>query len=131
MAVLLAATSCNRSNNEVVLIDPDDAVEAVLEDVACDIRIIPLKSDKPIPNAILFYFYDDYFFSIAPNFDYAFKDISVFDNDGNLLGTIDQFLIPAGQETTPALQPGPREILPGFPDIYLSATRTGITWHRP
>lgn len=91
MAVLLAATSCNRSNNEVVLIDPDDAVEAVLEDVACDIRIIPLKSDKPIPNAILFYFYDDYFFSIAPDIDYAFKDISVFDNDGNLLGTIDRY----------------------------------------
>ena len=42
--VMFACVSCGSKDKGVVLIDPDKAVEAVLEDVASDIRIIPLKS---------------------------------------------------------------------------------------
>ena len=55
--VTLACVSCGRKDTGVVLVDPDEAVEAVLEDVACDIRIIPLKSDKPIPGISIFFFH--------------------------------------------------------------------------
>lgn len=89
-ALLFSAVSCNKSKDSVVLIDPDKAVPAVLEEVACDIRIIPLKSDKPIPGATSFYFYDDYFFSTNLDFDYSFTTMSVFDSQGNYLGTIDR-----------------------------------------
>lgn len=93
--VTLACVSCGRKDTGVVLIDPDKAVEAVLEDVACDIRIIPLKSDKPIPGISIFFFQDDYFFGISQSEDVnggpGFKYICVFDYDGNCLGTINRF----------------------------------------
>ena len=80
--VMLACVSCGRKDTGVVLVDPDKAVEAVLEDVASDIRIIPLKSDKPIPGINMFFFYDDYFFGTNVNRDMSndlvFKNLSVF-----------------------------------------------------
>ena len=89
-ALLFAAVSCNKSENGVVMIDPDKAVPAVLEDVACDIRVIPLKSENPIPGFTFLYFYDDYFFSTDLNGEYNFTRVSVFDRQGNCLGTIDR-----------------------------------------
>ena len=92
--VMLACVLCGRKDTGVALIDPDKAVEAVLEDVASDIRIIPLKSDSPIPGINMFFFYDDYFFGTNVNRDMSndlvFKNLSVFDSDGNCLGIIDR-----------------------------------------
>ena len=91
IALLFASASCKRSKDGVVLIDPDKAVPAVLEDVACDIKVIPLKSDRPIPGFTFLYFYDDYFFSTDLNYDeYNFTRVGVFDRQGNYIGTIDR-----------------------------------------
>lgn len=92
--VMFACVSCGSKDKGVVLIDPDKAVEAVLEDVASDIRIIPLKSDRPIPGITMYFFYDDYFFGtkVEPDMytDLIFKNLSVFDSEGNYLGLIDR-----------------------------------------
>lgn len=90
VCLVLLLLSCGKKNDNVVLIDPDDAVEAVLTDVACDIRIIPLKSDEPMMKSTWFVFYDDYFFGTTMDFDYTFKYLNVFDKEGNLLGKIDR-----------------------------------------
>ena len=91
IALLFASASCKRNKDGVVLIDPDKAVPAVLEDVACDIKVIPLKSDRPIPGFTFLYFYDDYFFSTDLNYDeYNFTRVGVFDRQGNYIGTIDR-----------------------------------------
>ena len=90
IALLFATASCNKSKDGVVLIDPDKAAPAVLEDVACDIKVIPLKSDRPIPGFTFLYFYDDYFFSTDLNGEYNFTRVGVFDSQGNCLGTIDR-----------------------------------------
>lgn len=89
-ALLFAATSCNKSRKGVVLIDPDQSVPVVLEDVACDFKVIPLKSDGPIPASTFFYFFDDYFFTTDLDVSYTFTKVSVFDRQGNYLGTIDK-----------------------------------------
>ena len=89
-ALLLATVSCNKSKDGVVLIDPDKAVPAVLEDVACDIKVMPLKSDQPIPASTFYFFYDDYFFGTNQETDYTFTKVTVFDSQGNYIGTIDR-----------------------------------------
>lgn len=41
--------SCKQNDPDVVIIDDDDAVEVNFEDVATDIRVVPLVSDEPLP----------------------------------------------------------------------------------
>lgn len=40
--------SCKQNDPDVVIVDDDDAVEVNFEDVATDIRVVPLVSDEPI-----------------------------------------------------------------------------------
>ena len=90
VCVILFLLSCGNKNGNVVLIDPDDAVETVLTDVAYDIKVIPLKSEEPITKSTSYYFFDDFFFGTTLDYDYSFKYLNVFDKEGNLLGKIDR-----------------------------------------
>lgn len=90
VCLVLLLLSCEKKSDNVVLINPDAAVEAELADVACDIRIIPLKSDEPLMKSNVFIFYDDYFFGITLDPEYSFTYVNVFDKAGSLLGKIER-----------------------------------------
>lgn len=53
IGLIMAASGCKSSQNEnVLVIDPENAENVYLEDVATDIRVVPLKADEPLDKGI-------------------------------------------------------------------------------
>lgn len=83
LVALLFIGCSQKSENDVTAIDLDNAIDVRFEDVATDVRIIPLKSDKPIGGCYYMQCVGDEVLILENNYQtvYYFKE-------GKLLSTL-------------------------------------------
>lgn len=91
-AVAAILSGCgNKIKNDIIMVNPDQAIEVNLTDVATDIRIIRLKSNEPLDNGMRYQFYDNWILAYAPNSGgIGASRLYLFDNTGNLISTLER-----------------------------------------
>lgn len=84
VCAVLGIAGCGKSvPTDVVVIDDDDAVEVAFEDVATDIRIVPLISDEPIGGCSELHCYGNEVFMSDKSTEYLYYFV-----DGKLVSTL-------------------------------------------
>ena len=84
VCAVLGIAGCGKSvSTDVLVVDDDDAVEVVFEDVATDIRIVPLISDEPIGGCSELHCYGNEVFMSDKSTEYLYYFV-----DGKLVSTL-------------------------------------------
>jgi len=82
ISLLFVGVSCNRSGNDVVIINPNQAKPAMLTNVGYNFNIIPLTEENFSPENSSYLFYDDYFFQVFSDKRNACESMSIFEKSG-------------------------------------------------
>ena len=84
--VALFVTGCKqKSSEDAYVINPDDAIDVLFEDVATDVRVVPLQSDKPIGSCYSMQCIGDVVLILENNY----QSVDFF-KDGKLLATLNK-----------------------------------------
>jgi hypothetical protein len=83
LASVIIISGCKGEVKEIFVLDDTDAVEASLDDVACDIEVIPLKSNEPFDGIGRVQFYGNKMFALNDDVNQIFY----FEND-SLVATL-------------------------------------------
>lgn len=83
LASVIIISGCKGEEKEIFVLDDTNAVEASLDDVACDIEVIPLKSNAPFDAIGSMRFYGNKMFALNDDE----KQILYFEND-SLVSTL-------------------------------------------